>query len=126
MSMTTTIAFPLSADLQDCAVQGALAELTNDLTLMLADCGLHQPQVARLALALCGAIPGSDVVGVVLHSDQYFLAPLPTEPMVMVVQVFSDNGCSYLEWPICPPGARWSGPQAQHLAASAFMTSVCT
>ena len=125
MSMTTTIAFPLSADLQDGDVQGALAELTDDLAVLLEPCALHPTQVARLALALCGVIPGTGVAGVVLHSDQYFLAPDPTEPMVMVVQVFSDHGCSHLEWPICPPGPRWDGLAAQHLAAAAFMTSVC-
>ena len=125
MSTTTTIAFPLSADLQDGAVQDALAELTDDLAVLLEDCALHPTQVARLALALCGAIPGTGVAGVVLHSDQYFLAPHPADPIVMVVQVFSDHGCSYLEWPICPPGPRWYGLTAQHLAAAAFMTSVC-
>ena len=123
--MSMTIAFPLSADLQDCAVQGALAELADDLTLMLSECALDPAQVARLALALCGAIPGSAVPGVVVYSDQYLLAPEPVDPIVMVVTVLSDHGCNQLEWPISPPGPRWSGPAAQHLAADAFMTSVC-
>ena len=123
--MSTTIAFPLTADLQECAVQGALAELTEDLALMLGDCPLGQQELARLALALCGAIPGSAVSGVVLHCGQYFVGGEPADPIVMIVQVYSASGCSELEWPICPPGPQWLGEQAQHAAAAGFMTSVC-
>lgn len=125
MSMTTTIAFPLSTDLQDDAVQRALAELADDLGLMLHDCALAPAQVAQLALALCGAIPGSAVDGLVVHGDRYFLAGEPTDPIIIVVQIISGIGCTDLHWPICPPGPRWDGAVAQHAAAAAFLTSVC-
>ena len=123
--MTTTIAFPLSADLQDGDVQNALSELTHDLSMLLDNDELHQDQLAQLALALCGVIPGSGVQDMVVHSDQYFLAAEPTDPIVMVLQVFSADGCTDLHWPICPPGPRWDDGAAQHAAAAAFMTSVC-
>ena len=79
---------------------------------------------AALALALCGAVPGSAVPGVMVQSDQYLLAPNPSDPIVMVVQVISPAGCSVLDWPICPPGPHWAGPAAQHVAAAAFIDSL--
>ena len=127
--MSRPIAFPFTADLQACAVKGALLELTDDLRLLLGaamrdDDPIPEVDLRQVVLALCCVLPGSAVEGVVLTSTEYLLAEELTEPMVMLVKLYSASGVTDLEWPLCAPGPRWASEAVQRAAATAFMASL--
>ena len=127
--MSKPIAFPFTADLQACAVQGALLELADDHRLLLSaamrdDDPIPGVDLRRVVLALCCVLPGSEVEGVVLTSTDYLLADNLSEPMVMLVKLCSSEGVTDLEWPLCAPGPHWTSEAVQHAAATAFMASL--